>query len=761
MNVVGRKVSRVDAIAKATGRALFVDDLSFPRMLYGKVKRSPYPHAKIKEINTEKLKNINDVYVVTADNIPGENVIPIIMRDWPVIAPGIVKHAGEAVALLAAENSEIAEELIDLIEVKYEVLPAIFDPEKAMKSEIKVYGENNIFATHRIRKGDVERGFKSSDIVIENTYRTSYQEHAYLETQGMIAVPTSYGGIEIYGSMQCPFYVQKAVSEVLGLGLDKVKVIQAETGGGFGGKEDVPSLVAAQAALLAFIAERPVKLIYSREEDIISMSKRHPSIVKYKTGARKDGTLVAVEIEYIIDAGAYATLSPVVLWRGTIHAAGPYRIPNVKVDSYAVATNKIPCGAFRGFGSPQVLFACESQMDILADELSIDPAELREKNLLREGEVMPFGQILRNSVGSHDTLKVALQLSGWKEKRKKYKDEKGWRRKGIGLSTIFYGVGLGAGGKHLARAGAYVQVTEDGKALFAVGTTELGQGMKTVLTQIVAEELGIPYENVSILPIDTSRVPDSGPTVASRSTVMSGNALREAIKPLKNILLKIAREMLDTEEEIKFKEGWAYIGNEKKLGLNEIIKEAYKRREHMASQGYYISPQTSWKDKDGGEAYIVYAWATKVAEVEVDLLTGEVTVLRIYSAHDVGKAVNPLLVEGQIEGGAVQGMGFALMEEILMEEGKIINPNLSTYIIPTVKDAPNIIPIIIEKAFDKGPYGAKGFGEQPLMGIAPAIINAIYHATGVRIRELPATPEKIFEELQKKGKYPFGESNKT
>jgi CO/xanthine dehydrogenase Mo-binding subunit len=755
MSIVGKKIPRVDAVAKATGRALFVDDLSFPGMLYAGVKRSPHPHAKIREIKAGKLKGLNDVYIVTPDDIPGSNVIPIVLRDWPVLAPGIVKHMGEAVALVATDDREKLEEILDSIDVDYEVLPAVFDPEEAMKGKVKVYGEDNIFATHRIRKGDVDKGFKDSDIIIENIYRTSYQEHAYLETQGMIAVPTPDGGMEIYGSMQCPFYVQKAVSEVLGIGLNRVKAIQAETGGGFGGKEDVPSLVAAQAALLAYISNRPVKLIYTREEDIISMSKRHPSIIRYRTGAKRDGTLIAVEITYIIDSGAYATLSPVVLWRGTVHAAGPYRIPNVKVDSYAVATNKVPCGAFRGFGSPQVLFACESQMDMLAEELSIDPAELRERNLLREGDTMPFGQVIRNSVGAHDTLREALRISGWKEKRERFRRERGLKRRGIGLSTIFYGVGLGAGGKHLARAGAYVQITEDGRVLFAVGTTELGQGMKTVLTQIVAEELGVSYQNVSILPIDTSRVPDSGPTVASRSTVMSGNALREAVKPLKNKLVKIASQMLDVDDkDVIFKEGWVFIHGERRMKLEEVIREAYRRREHMASQGYYVSPSTSWDD-GGGDAYIVYAWATKIAEVEVDILTGEVTVLRIYSAHDVGKAVNPLLVEGQIEGGAVQGMGFALMEEIIMENGEIVNPNFSTYIIPTAKDAPSIVPIIVEKEFDKGPYGAKGFGEQPLMGIAPAIINAIHHATGVRIKELPAKPEKIFEELKKRGMVPL------
>jgi len=732
--VVGKELPRVDAKAKIEGKAIFVDDLTFPHMLYAGVKRSELPHARFR-VNLDKVKNLKDVYAVSAEDIPGDNVIPIVHNDLPVLPAEITKYHGEPIALVAAPRKEDLPDLLDQIEVIYEPLKAVFDPEESMKGKVKIYGNNNVFKSYRIRRGDVKESFQNSYVVIENRYKTRHQEHAYLEPQGMVALPTPDGGIVVYGSMQCPFYVQKAVAVALGIGFHKVRVIQTETGGAFGGKEDMPSIVATQAALLALKANRPVKLIYSREEDIVSMSKRHPGIIYHKIGAKRDGTLTAVEVKYILDSGAYATLSPVVLWRGTVHAAGPYRVPNVKVDSFAVATNKVPCGAFRGFGSPQVIFAAESQMDILAEALSMDPAELRLKNLVRDGDEMPFGHMLRGSTGAVDALKLVLKASDWKKKRKKYPETEGFKKRGIGLSTLFYGVGLGAGGKYLARTGAYIQITEDAKAVFAVGTTEMGQGMKTVLTQIVAEELGLPYEDVSMLPVDTSRVPDSGPTVASRATVMSGNALREAAKPLKKKLLRIAREMLKDNGPVRFGDGWVYLHNEKKIPLKDVIKEAYNRREHMASQGFYVSPPTSWDEEKGGEAYMTYAWAAKVAEVEVDTLTGEVKVLRFYSAHDVGKAINPKLVEGQIEGGTLQGIGYALTEEILMEEGKIINPNFSTYIIPTTKDVPEIVPLIVEKKYRKGPYGAKGFGEQPLMGVAPTITNAIYNALGIRLFE--------------------------
>jgi CO/xanthine dehydrogenase Mo-binding subunit len=748
--VVGKGVPRVDGRAKAEGRALYIDDMSFPNMLYAALKRSEYPHARFK-LDLSKVRRIKGVYALDFQDIPGENVIPIVFNDLPVLAPGLTKHVGEGLAIVACPRKEDLRELLELIDVDYTSLKAVFDPEEAMNSDVKIYGEDNIFKRYYVERGDPERGFKEADVIVENRYRTPYQEHAYLETQGMIAVPTD-DGIVIYGSMQCPFYVQKAVSSVLGIGLNKVRVIQTETGGGFGGKEDVPSIIGAQAALMAWLSRRPVKLILSREEDIISMSKRHPAVIYHKLGAKKDGRITAVQVKYIIDSGAYAALSPVVLWRGTVHAAGPYRIENVRIQSFAVATNKVPCGAFRGFGSPQVIFAMESQMDILAEKLGMDPAELRERNLLKRGDTTPFRHKLREPVGAREVLRRVLKVSGYRKKRRIYGKEKGYVKRGIGLSTLFYGVGLGASGKHLARTGAYIQITEDAKVIFAVGTTEIGQGMKTVLTQIVAEALGFPYEDVSILPVDTSRVPDSGPTVASRSTVMSGRALLEAARPLKRKLTRVAREYFGATGPIAFRDGFVYEG-ERKIGeLKEVVREAYRRREHMASQGFFVSPPTSWEDGKGGEAYMTYAWAAKVAEVEVNLLTGEVKVLAIYSAHDVGKAINPKLAEGQIEGGAVQGLGYALMEEILMEEGRIINPNFSTYIIPTAVDAPEIFPIIVEKGFRKGPYGAKGFGEQPLMGVAPAILNAIYHATEVRLFELPATPERIYDVLLKEGR---------
>ncbi len=736
------------------GKGIFAADYFFPHMLFARVVRSSRPHAKIKALHLDGAWRVPGVRaILSAEDIPGRNEIHVVLNDQPFLAPGVVRYVGEPVAVLAAETAESAEEALEKIQIDYEDLPSLLDPlEARWHPKVHLFGKDNIYKHLKIRRGDVTAGFAASDVVIENEYRTPYQEHAYLEPQGMVAVPRADGSMEVYGSMQCPFYVQEGVATVLGLPLSRVRIIQTATGGAFGGKEDVPTLVGVQAAILAQKTGRPVKLIYSRDEDMISMSKRHPSIIRYKSGAKKDGTLQAIEVEYILDSGAYATLSPVVLWRGTVHAGGPYRIPNVKVDSYAVATNKVPSGAFRGFGSPQILFAAESQMDELAHALNMDPVEIREKNLLRLNDETITGQKLTVSVGNLEAFKKAVDTSRYHEKKATFHPSAGPVKKGIGVSCVYYGVGLGAGGVHLARAGAYVQILADASVQFAVGTTEMGQGMATVLSQIVADELGLPLEKVTILETDTSRIPDSGPTVASRATTMSGNALRDACQKLRVPLLRAASDLLGLPaEQIHLQNGWARNteATDNKIPLQEVVSECFRRRENMAAAGFYRSPEVSWDNHTGqGNAYIAFAYATNVAEVAVDTETGAIRVLRITAAHDVGKAINPQQVTGQIEGGTVQGMGYALTEEILSEKGVIQNPHFSTYIIPTIKEAPKIDPIIVEAPFPEGPRGAKGFAEQPLMGIAPAIANAVFDAVGVRIRELPLKPERVWKALQ-------------
>jgi CO/xanthine dehydrogenase Mo-binding subunit len=754
MPVIGKRVRRSEAIDRVTGAGLFTDDLSYTGMLHAAVVRSPVARGRIESIDTKScLKTKGVVAIFTAKDIPGKNCIPIVFDDQPFLAEKFVNYVGEPVAVVVAEDRLTARAAAKNVKLEIKELEPLLDPLEARNHpRIHIYGKDNIVKQMHVRRGDAKSAFRLCDVVLVNEYRTSFQEHAYIEPQAMIAVPLADGTIEVRGSMQCPFYVRKGVVTVLGLPESRVWAIQTATGGAFGGKEDVPSLLACQVALPAWKLKRPVKIVYDRTEDMVATSKRHPGWMHYKSGTTKDGILRAVEVEYVIDSGAYSTLSPAVLFRGTVHAVGPYRCENVKVDSYAVATNKVPSGAFRGFGSPQILFAAESQMDELARKLRLDPAEFRRRNLLKLGDTTASGQTLAASVGSHETLEKVVKASGWPAGTHRGKGKTG-REDGVGygFSTIYYGVGLGAAGKHLARTGARIILHDDGSVLFSVGTTELGQGMTTVLSQIVAEGLGVPLEWVQMAPPDTSRVPDSGPTVASRSTTMSGNALMDACRKIRDVLLDEASEELGVPvSEIAVDEGIVKSGDKSVL-LKETIKSCAAKRRPLSAEGWHVSPPTSWDDATGqGDAYVTYAWATNLAKVKVDRETGEVRVLKIWSAHDIGKAINPALAEGQIEGGVVQGMGYALTEEMLMDSaGRFLNTDLATYIIPTAPDQPEIESIIVEHPYPDGPFGAKGFAEQPLMGIAPAIANAIFDAVGVRIRELPMTPERVWKALKR------------
>ena len=728
--VVGERVRRPDAPDKVKGTALYIDDLALSGSLWGAVLRSPHAHARITRLDVARARTIPGVRaVLTARDIPGRNLIPMIQSDWPVLAAEFVRHVGEAVALVAAESRDLAAEALRTIAVEYERLPALLDMEEALRA-----GE--VMAHWKVRRGDVQSALGRGDlVVVEGTYRTPYQEHAYIEPNGMIGVPDGRGGVIVYGSMQCPFYVQKAVASALGCDLARARVVQTVTGGGFGGKEDAPSAPGAQVALLAHATGRPVRLILSREEDMAVMSKRHPGRVRMRTAATRDGELVAVEVDYLLDGGAYATLSPVVLFRGTVHACGPYRIPNARVESRVVRTHKVPCGAFRGFGEPQVVFACESQMDRLAERLGMDPLMLRLKNALGEGDETITGHKLTSSVGFRDVLDRVAASSDWSRKRAEYARDAGPVRRGIGLAACYYGVGLGALGKHLNPAGASLVVAGDGSVTVAVGTTEIGQGMITVLSQIAAEALGCPVELVHVVEPDTSRVPDSGPTVASRTTVMSGNAIRDAAAKI-----RAAMEPVIADSGLSWREAVALCA-QKQVGL--------------AAHGWAVPPATTFDLETGqGEAYMYYTFSANVVEVEVDTETGETRALAVHSGHDTGKVINPTTGEGQVEGGVVQGLGYALVEEHALKDGRILNDQFSTYIIPTPLDVPEIRPILVEHPYAWGPYGAKGLGETPVIAVAPAVTAAIHHAAGIRLDEIPATPERVWAALQAKNAGP-------
>lgn len=756
MPSVGRPVPRKDAWDKVTGKARYIADYSFPNIVYISTVRSPIAYGKLKQIHTSTARGMPGVIAIfTAEDIPGRNINPLVLDDQVFLAQDWVRFHGEPVALIAAESQEIADAAAAKVTLDIDAHKPVLSIRESLDPKApQLYQDGNAFSRYVIKRGDAEQALKTAEFVFEREYETPYQEHAYLETQGMIAVPGLEDTMTVYGSMQCPFYVHDAVSAMLGITRNKVRILQTTTGGGFGGKEDFPSILAGHAALVAAKLGRPAKLVYKREEDIIASSKRHPGLIRMKVGTTKQGKLTAAVIEYLIDGGAYATLSPIVLWRGTVHALGPYVCENVLITSAAMATNKVPCGAYRGFGSPQVIFAGESLIDEIALELGLDPVEIRRLNGLKIGESTVTNQKIDQSCGLMDTINAATERSNWSKKYQAPKTRTGMKRKGIGISTVYYGVGLGAGGKHLDRAGASMAIMKDGSIHCAIGNTEMGQGARTVLAQIAADALGVTYEQIHVIETDTGLVPDSGPTVASRTTFMSGNALVSAAEDLRSRLLPLIADMLgEKTENVDLVDGIAFVRSNppakggKQIPYGELIAEFYKRRLMPSAFGWFIAPDTTFDKSNGqGDAYFVYSYATNVAEVEVDMETGEVKVERITAAHDMGKAINPQQVEGQIEGGTLQGVGYCTMEEIRHDQnGKMLNNAFATYILPTFVDAPEIVPIIIEHAYDKGPYGAKGFGEVPLMGVAPAIANAVYNATGKRLRSIPIKPEKLVE----------------
>ena len=745
---VGAPVKRVDAYDKVTGRAIYLDDMVVPGVLHAALVFPGCAHAVLNGVDASAARSMAGVRsVVTADDIPGENQVGVIDTDQPLLPFDRIRYEGDAVAVVVADTAALAREAADAVTVDVTELPGVFDAVRAMEPDAPLVHESgNVFLHDRVRKGDVDAGFDAADVIVEREFCTHHQEHCYLEPLAALAVPADNGSMTVYGTMQCPFYVQKAVAGVLGLPLASVRVIQTVTGGGFGGKEDVPSEICACAALAAWKTGNAVKLVYSREEDFLRSSKRHPMRVTFKLGATRDGTFTAAKIRAIADGGAYTTLSPVVVFRAAAHATGPYEIPNVSTDVYGVYTNRQTTGAFRGFGQPQVIFANESVIDEVADAIGMDPVDIRLRNCLDVGKRTATNQLLTESVGLRKTLEQARELSRWDELRRVSGQAVGKREhvlRGIGVGSIYYGVSLGARGLALDGSGAHINVYRDGSARIGVGGTEMGQGLLTVLAQIAADSLGVSVDSIHVERADTSVVPDSGPSVASRTTLMTGNAVIDAAAKLRSVMGEVAADVLGIDVgKVAFRNGT--VGSaEKSVTFAELAEQCWVRNVSTAADGWYAAPESTFDENGQGDAYAVYSYATHVAEVEVDTETGRVSVLRITAAHDVGRVMNPVTLEGQIEGGVLQGVGMALYEQMKTEDGAVITPDFSTYIIPTAMDAPEILTAFIEDPYSKGPFGAKGIGETPAMPGAVAIANAVSNALGVRFRELPLTPERV------------------
>ena len=722
---VGQSPPRVDGVAKVVGAARYVDDVTMPGMWHGATVRSHVPAGRVREIRFDPAFDWSQVTVVTAKDIPGDNIIQTIEDDQPCLVDGVVRHAYEPILLLAAATKEILQAAMAAVTVEIDAETPILTLEEAVNPAKPIFGTNNVFKTYSIKKGDLAAGFAEADIIVEGTYTCHHQEHIYIEPQGIIGWVEPDGTVAVQGSLQCPYYIHKALKRVFGLPEDKVRVVQNVTGGGFGGKEEYPSIISCHAALLAKKSGHPVKIIYGREEDIEATTKRHPARVTYRTGVKKDGTLTAMDCNVLMDGGAYSTLTAVVLSRGTLHASGAYRCPAIEIHSTAVATNTPPNGAFRGFGAPQTIWAVERHMDKIARTLGMDPLAVREKNLYTLGDTTATGQVLKESVGSESCVEAATLASGYWSKRKEYAfPQTGRIRRGIGISTFFHGAGFTGSGEARLKGKVQVDLQPGGRLLVRSGSTDIGQGTETVFAQMAADGAKIPLDMVSVHAVDTDGVPDSGPTVASRTTMVVGSIVAQA-----------AEQVVARARELSPDLPWA-----------EAADKALAQGPISVLLQYVPPGNNQWDDDTySGDAYPCFSWGADVAEVEVDLDTMEVTVIDFWAAHDIGKAIHPVMCAGQVEGGTLQAIGWALCEEVVWDKGLIKNNRITNYIIPTALDAPPFHTFLIEEPFSGGPFGAKGVGELPMDGGAPALAAAIEQAIGVCPDSLPLTPERLLE----------------
>jgi len=748
--VIGTLQSRPDALEKVTGKAKFTDDLIFESMLYAAVKRAGVPHAILRGLDVARACSLPGVVaVMTAEDIPGEHYHGLVYFDWPVMV-GIgerVRYVGDAIAIVAAETLEIASQAVGLIQADFEPQPVVSGPVQARQPDSPIlHPSGNLLKHIKVRKGDVEEGFKEAEVVLEHTFHTAITDHAFMEPECSIARPIDNGRMEIYVGSQIPYSDRNQVARALGWPDERVRVIGQLMGGGFGGKEDIAGQI--HAALLAYQTGRPVKLLFDRHESLLVHPKRHATQIKVKLGALKDGRLIAAETELYGDTGAYASLGDKVMTRATTHSAGPYEIPHIRADCYAMYTNNPPAGAFRGFGVTQSAFAIESMMDILSEKLHIDPVTLRKINALRLGSITNTGQVLRESVGLLECIdRVDTEMRRLVEGdpfQARLVPGASHLHRAWGFAVGYKNTGLGGGAPD--KAGAEVELYEDGTLEVRTASAELGQGLVTVLQMIVAEEFNLPSSSVRVLVMDTDLTPDGGPTTASRQTYVTGNAALYAARALRQAITSTLSEKYDQPpENVRFIEGLAQVdGNS--IPLGEVVRIMHAEGRQPRAKFEYWAPATQPLG-EGGDMHFAFSFAAQAAEVEVNTRTGEVRVLQVIAANDVGRAINPLGLKGQVEGGVIMGIGNALIEHFIVDEGKVFTDRMARYRIPSIMHAPVIQSIVVEHPTADGPFGAKGVGEIVSIPTSPAITNAIYNAVGIRIDRLPVDQAEIVRQL--------------
>ncbi len=756
-DVVGQSVIRKDAWAKVTGWLAYADDLHAPAMLYARALRSAYPHAEILNVDTSQARDVPGVVsVLTADDVPGLNRFGLINADQPVLADDRVRYIGDAIACVYAETVAAAEEALGKIAVEYRELEAVSTPQRAMEPDAPlIHEDGNVLVEHHVRKGDVDAAFAQADVIVENDYYTPFVEHAYLEPEACLARPDGEGGVIVHVGSQGPYVDHKQIVASLALPKEKVRVVHTPMGGGFGGKEDIT--VQILAALGVLKTGRPVKMVLPRSESMRVSTKRHAMYMHYKTGATSDGKVIAVEASIIGDTGAYGSVGPAVLFRSATFGCGPYVVPNVKVDTYAVFTNNPPAGAMRGFGSPESAFAADCQMDELAKRLGIDPLEFRLRNALEEGSITATGHQVVESVGIKECL-LAVREALAKEALPKPGPGK---RLGVGISAAYKNVGLGPGLDD--RAGASVEMDAAGHLILRGGCIDMGQGQDTVMAQIAAQTLQVPYRDVVVITGDTASCPDSYMTTASRATLLQGRAVQMAADKLRELLLNYASSEFDLNPATAclVDGGIEDESTGARFTLAQVAQRAGQQNYKLAAEVYYTAPTSYYnlefdqqkfeEDPEQYRVHVAYCFCAQACILEVDAQTGEVQLLHVLAAQDVGKPIHPQNIRGQMEGGVVMGMGYALTEEFIVDKGYVVTDTLRKFKIPRVTQVPEIEALIVEDPHSLGPYGAKGMAELSLSSSAPAIANAIEDATGVRVRSLPITPDKILAALQQKG----------
>lgn len=753
LDIVGKSYPQIDALEKAMGKTKFVSDLVLPRMLYGRVLRSPYPHAGIKNIDTSRAEKLAGVKAVaTYADTPGIKYGPR-SEDWTIFAADKARFFGDEIAAVAAVDEDTAEEALDLIDVAYEELPFVADPLQAMETGAPLVHDDkpgNIAAEFKVEAGDVDQAFKNSDVIYEDRYYTNQVYQAYMEPMGVLAEVDNSDRLILWTGTQIPNMMRMTYAKALGIPADNIRVIVPDYGGAFGAKME--NNVHLVAAVLARKTGRPVKLINTRHDDFIAGNPRVPMYIDIKLGATRDGLLTGKDVQVVGAAGARLVYSQVIVATACYRVDSLYRFQHVRSKGYTVYTNTVPTACFRGFGNSQMTFVLESALDMIAEQLNMDPVELRLKNGIGPNETSVHGWKI-NSAGLKDCVEAAAEKSDWKTKRRQKTPFKG-----IGLSCCNHVSGNRPFAREFDGGAGIVRIGRDGRVTVYHGESDMGQGQKTAFAQIAAERLGIPLEMVHVAEVDTDISPFGLGSFATRGTLMGGNGVLAAAGDAFSQLAEVAAGMLETDPgDIECRKGIFSARGvpEKNLLFKEVAAQATFSRHGapVVGTGFY-EPPTVLPDPDTkyGNISPAYPFACQIAEVEVDPETGQVTVTNFVGAHDVGRAINPMATEGQIRGGVTQGLGWTLMENMAYENGKVINADFVDYIVPSALDVPEIKPILIEPIEPNGPYGAKGIGEPALNPTMAAITNAIYNATGIRIKELPVSPEKIVMELKARSK---------